>query len=107
MIKDDFQINYGNSLVTCVKDDTSCNFRILLICLIQTNRSINKIQDLQLCRNDADNLYQVDEGRWGTDEYIFFKIFSQSYLAEMNFIYKLLSKNKRKKFISSYCQRIF
>jgi hypothetical protein len=86
MIKDEFQKNYGKSLETWVKGDTSGNFRKLLISLIQANRSMNTVPDPQLCENDAQALYKAGEGRWGTDESTFIRIFTQRSAAEMNLI---------------------
>ena len=94
LIKEEFQKNYGNSLEAWVKGDTSGNFRKLLISLIQANRSMNTVPDPQLCQSDAQALYQAGEGRWGTDEATFFRIFTQRSAAEMNLIYNCYQKIK-------------
>ena len=94
LIKEEFQKNYGNSLEAWVKGDTSGIFRKLLISLIQANRSMNTVPDPQLCQSDAQALYQAGEGRWGTDEATFFRIFTQRSAAEMNLIYNCYQKIK-------------
>ena len=86
MIKDEFQKNYGKSLETWVKGDTSGNFRQLLIGLIQANRSMNTDPDPQVCESDAQDLYKAAEGRWGKDASTFIRIFTQRSAAEMNLI---------------------
>ena len=86
MIKDEFQKNYGKSLETWVKGDTSGTFRKLLIGLIQANRSMNTVPDPQVCESDAQALYKAAEGRWGKDKSTFIRIFTQRSAAEMNLI---------------------
>ncbi|MBO6244363.1 MAG: hypothetical protein J6O41_07385 [Clostridia bacterium] len=86
MIKDEFQKNYGKSLETWVKGDTSGTFRKLLIALIQGNRSMNTVPDPQVCESDAQALYKAAEGRWGKDKSTFIRIFTQRSAAEMNLI---------------------
>ena len=86
MIKDEFQKNYGKSLESWVKSETSGHFRKLLISLIQGNRSMNTVPNPQLCQSDAQALYRAGEGRWGTDESTFVRIFTQRSAAEMDLI---------------------
>ena len=86
MIKDEFQKNYGKSLETWVKGDTSGTFRKLLIALIQANRNMNTVPDPQVCESDAQALYKAAEGRWGKDKSTFIRIFTQRSAAEMNLI---------------------
>ena len=86
MIKAEFQKNYGKSLESWVKSETSGHFRKLLISLIQANRSVNTVPNPQLCQSDAHALYQAGEGRWGTDESTFVIFFTQRSAAEMDLI---------------------
>ena len=85
-IKDVFQREYNESLEKWVRGDTSGNFRNLLIALLQGNRSMNLNPDPNMCQNDAQMLYNAGEGRWGTDESTFIRIFSQRSAAEMAMI---------------------
>jgi predicted lipid carrier protein YhbT len=86
MIKNEFQKNYGKSLESWVKSETSGHFRKLLISLIQASRSMNTVPNPQLCQSDAQALYRAGEGRWGTDESTFVRIFTQRSAAEMDLI---------------------
>ena len=82
-VKDIFQREYNNTLENWVKGDTSGNFRLLLIALLQCNRSTNPNPDMNVCRADAQALYSAGEGRWGTDEATFIRIFANRSAAEM------------------------
>ena len=86
MIKDEFQKAYGKSLEKWIQSETSGHFRKLLISLIQCNRSMNTVPNPQMCQSDAQALYRAGEGRWGTDEATFVRIFTQRSAAEMDMI---------------------
>ena len=85
-VKDVFQREYNKPLETWVKSETSGNFRNLLIALLQCNRSQNPNPDPAMCQNDAQALYRAGEGRWGTDESTFIRIFANRSPAEMAMI---------------------
>ena len=82
-VKDIFQREYNNTLENWVKGDTSGNFKLLLVALLQCNRSTNPNPDINVCRADAQALYSAGEGRWGTDEATFIRIFANRSAAEM------------------------
>ena len=82
-IQDIFQKEYKNSLENWIKGDTSGNFKLLLIALLQCNRSNNTNPDVNVCQADAQALYNAGEGRWGTDEATFIRIFANRSAAEM------------------------
>ena len=86
MIKAEFQRNYGKPLETWIHDETSGHFRKLLISLLQANRSMNLVPNQVMCQNDAQALYSAGEGRWGTDESTFIRIFTQRSAAEIALI---------------------
>ena len=86
LVKDVFQREYHETLEKWVRGDTSGNFRNLLIALLQCNRSMNINPDPNMCQNDAQALYNAGEGRWGTDESIFIRIFATRSVAEMAMI---------------------
>lgn len=85
-IQDIFQREYKNSLENWVKGDTSGNFKLLLIALLQCNRSDNPNPDFNACQADAQALYSAGEGRWGTDEATFIRIFANRSATEMHCI---------------------
>lgn len=86
MIKDEFQRAYGKPLEKWVQSETSGHFRKLLIALIQGCRSENTVPNPAQCQGDAQALYNAGEGRWGTDESTFVRIFTSRSAAEMDMI---------------------
>ena len=82
-IKDIFEKEYKNSLENWIKGDTSGNFKLLLIALLQCNRSDNPNPNINACQADAEALYKAGEGRWGTDEATFIRIFANRSAAEL------------------------
>ena len=86
MIKDEFQRAYGKPLEKWIHSETSGHFRKLLIGLIQCSRSMNTVPNPAQCQSDAQALYQAGEGRWGTDESTFVRIFTQRSAAELDMI---------------------
>ena len=86
MIKLEFQKNYGKPLEKWVSSETSGHLKKLLISLLQASRSMNMMPDPVMCQNDAQALYAAGEGRWGTDEATFIRIFTQRSAAEMDLI---------------------
>ncbi len=67
---------YNKDLVKWVESEISGGLRKLLVSLL-AERSENQVPNQQQCIADAQSLYQVGEGRWGTDEGIFNQIFSK------------------------------
>ena len=88
MIKAEFQKNYGKPLEKWISSETSGHFKKLLISLLQASRSMNTVPDPMMCQNDAQALYAAGEGRWGTDEATFIRIFTQRSAAEIDLISK-------------------
>ena len=85
-IREVFEREYKGTLEKWVIGDTSGNFKNLLVALLQGQRSMNPTPDPAMCQNDAQALYNAGEGRWGTDEPTFIKIFSKRSAAEMAMI---------------------
>jgi annexin A7/11 len=77
-IKKKYKEKYKNELEKDIYDDTSGNFRNLLISLIQGNRSTNQTPDKDECEKIANELYKAGEKKIGTDEPVFNKYFSLS-----------------------------
>ena len=61
-----------------VKEDTSGNFRNLLVSLLQCKRSNNQVPDKDECEKIAKELFNAGEKKLGTDESVFNKYFSIS-----------------------------
>ena len=61
-IKDIFEKEYKNSLENWVKGDTSGNFKLLLVALLQCNRSDNPNPNINACQADAEALYKGKMG---------------------------------------------
>ena len=82
-VKETFRRIYNEDLEKWVKGDTSGNFRKLLIAILQCNRSMNPVPDPAMCQAEAQALYNAGEGRWGTDESTFIRIFANRSPAEI------------------------
>ena len=86
MIKSEFFKNYGKPLEKWVSSETSGHLKKLLISLLQANRSMNTMPDPMMCQGEAQALYMAGEGRLGTDESTFVRIFTQRSAAELDLI---------------------
>ena len=90
-IKQVYAANYGDVLDNAVASDTSGEYQKLLLNLLQCQRSQSLQPDQAGCMNDAAALYQAGEGKWGTDEATFNRVFatrSPADLALINQYYK-------------------
>uniref|UniRef100_F6W0Q1 Annexin n=1 Tax=Monodelphis domestica TaxID=13616 RepID=F6W0Q1_MONDO len=76
-IKTVYQTLFGNSLESDVIDDTSGDFKKILLSLLQASRDEGDDVDKELSEKDAKALFDAGEGRWGTDEMIFTEILSK------------------------------
>ena len=59
-----------------VESETSGSYQKLLLALLQGQRRFGVQPDMAGCQQDAAALYQAGEGKWGTDEATFTRIFS-------------------------------
>jgi len=90
-IKQVYAANYGETLENAVAGDTSGDYQKLLLALLQCQRSQTIQPNTAACAADAAALYQAGEGKWGTDEATFNRIFatrSPAELAVINQYYK-------------------
>ena len=90
-IKQVYAGNYGDVLDNTVASETSGEYQKLLLSLLQCQRSNSPTVDTNGCMNDAAALYQAGEGKWGTDEALFNRVFatrSPAELAVINQYYK-------------------
>jgi hypothetical protein len=74
-IKKRFQQMYGEELEQRIKDETSSDYEKLLVSLLQCKRDESNKVDASLVQKDVQDLYNAGEGKWGTDEEIFNRIF--------------------------------
>ena len=96
IIKNTFRQIYNDDLEKWVKGDTSGNFRKMLIALLQCNRSMNLTPNPTECQAEAQALYNAGEGRLGTDESTFIRIFANRSAAELLMINDLYSRIRPK-----------
>ena len=95
-IKQVYAANYGEMLDNAVQSDTSGDYQKLLLSLLQCQRR-NVVQpDMAGCQQDAAALYQAGEGKWGTDENTFIRIFSTRSPAELGLINQYYKQNANK-----------
>ena len=96
-IKDLYKEKHGESLEHKVKDKLSGDYERLLISLLQCNRDETNSVNHSEVAQDVKALYSAGEGRWGTDEATFNRIFatrSPAHLACINQHYnKVHGKN--------------
>ena len=95
-IKQVYAANYGEMLENAVASDTSGEYQKLLLALLQGQRSNSVQPDMAGCQQDAAALYQAGEGKWGTDEDTFIRIFSQRSPAELALINQYYKQNAGK-----------
>ena len=95
-IKQVYAANYGDMLENAVAGDTSGDYQKLLLALLQGQRSTNPQPDNAGCQQDAAALYQAGEGKWGTNEDTFIRIFSQRSPAELALINQYYKQNAGK-----------
>ena len=82
-IKKKYKEKYKNELEQDVADDTSGNFKKLLISLLQCDRSTNTNPDKDECAKIAEELFKAGEGKIGTNEPVFNKHFAKLSPAEL------------------------
>ena len=88
---------YNQNLEDKVSSDTSGSLKKLLISLLQCKRSENSTPNDVECKKIAELLYKSGEGKLGTDEEVFNKVFALSSPPEIfsinNFYTELTSKS--------------
>ena len=95
-IKQVYAANYGETLDNAVAGDTSGDYQKLLLALLQCQRSQSTVADPNGCAADAAALYQAGEGKWGTDEATFIRIFATRSPAELALINQHYKQNAGK-----------
>ena len=87
-IKEEYKKKYGKELEKDIESETGGDLRRLLVSLLQCNRSENAHPNDAECQKKAKELYDAGEGKWGTDESVFNKIFTLSSPMELCLIAK-------------------
>ena len=82
-VKQEFKNLYKDDLEKWIEKETSGDLKKILISLLQCNRSENPRQNEEECKKIAEDLYKGGEGKLGTDETLFRKVFAISSPAEL------------------------
>ena len=85
-IKDKYQEKYKKSLEDAIAGEVGGDLKRLLTSLLQCNRSENAHPNDADCQKKAKELFDAGEGKWGTDESVFNKIFTLSSPMELALI---------------------
>ena len=91
-----YAANYGETLDKAIASDTSGDYQKLLLACLAGQRRVNAQPDMAGCQQDAAALYQAGEGKWGTDEDTFIRIFSTRSPAELGLINQYYKQNTGK-----------
>jgi len=75
MVRRAYQALYQRDLVKDIESETSGDFKRILVSLAGAGRD-EKPVDKDLAKTDAKALYEAGEGKWGTDEGTFNRIFA-------------------------------
>jgi annexin A7/11 len=92
-----FKFLYKDSLEYWIKDETSGDFKRMLISLLACGRSNNKDLNSEKLQKDVKDLYDAGEGKSGTDEEVFNKILSLRSPDELRYICRQYEKTCCKK----------
>jgi len=85
-IKQIYSSSYGEDLQNAVGHETSGDYQKLLLALLKCQRSDLSQPDINRCMADASSLYKAGEGKLGTDEDTFIRIFATSSPTELSII---------------------
>ncbi len=103
-VKELYELMHGESLEKRVKDECSGDYEKLLISLLQCQRSEDDNVVYGDAMNDAEALYKAGEGKWGTDEETFNRIFamrSAAHLCSVNKLYVGMNQKDLLKVVDS------
>jgi len=94
-IIEEYKKQFNDDLERKVSSDTSGNYKKFLISLLQCKRSENSVPNDEECKKLAEDLFKAGEGKIGTDEATFNKVFALSSPPELfsiNNFYSQLSR---------------
>ncbi|XP_038616355.1 annexin A13 isoform X2 [Tachyglossus aculeatus] len=83
-MKDAYRRLFGKDLESDVKGDTSGSLQKILVSVLQADRDEGNDVDNDLAGQDAKDLYEAGEGRWGTDELAFNNVLAKRNLKQLN-----------------------
>ena len=96
-IIEEYKRQFNDDLERKVSSDTSGNYKKFLVSLLQCKRSENSVPNDAECKKLAEDLFKAGEGKLGTDEATFNKVFALSSPPELfsinNFYSQLSSKS--------------
>ncbi len=90
-IKHLYKLKHKETLEERIIDETSGDYKKLLVAIVQCKREEDNVVDNNEVIKDVEHLYKAGEGKWGTDEEVFIRIFalrSRYHLFAMNQLYK-------------------
>lgn len=73
-IKETYKLQYGHNLEDDIRSDTSFMFQRVLVSLCTGGRDVGNVLDDALMKQDAKDLYEAGEKKWGTDEVKFLTV---------------------------------
>ncbi|VDL62582.1 unnamed protein product [Hymenolepis diminuta] len=85
----------GRKLEDSIRGDTSGDFQKILVALMQGDRDESMNVDANLVRTDVQKLYEAGEGRWGTEEAVFTRIFAQRSFAHIKALSQAYENEKK------------
>ncbi|XP_036764163.1 annexin A4 isoform X2 [Manis pentadactyla] len=103
-INQTYQLQYGRSLEDDICSDTSFMFQRVLVSLSAGGRDEGNFLDDALVRQDAQDLYEAGEKKWGTDEVKFLTVLcsrNRNHLLHVFDEYKRLSQKDIEQSIKS------
>jgi len=75
-VKTAYKNLFDRDLIKDIESETSGDLRRILVSIATANRETKEV-DVEEAKADADSLYDAGEGKWGTDEKMFNKIFAR------------------------------
>jgi len=103
-VHDVYHRTYNKSIVQDIEEDTSGNFKKILVGLLNEARPEVPNVDLAAAAKDAETIYSKGEGRLGTDDHFFIEFFvtrSFAHIREVDRLYTQQHKHPLKKAISN------
>ena len=79
---------FKNSLEADVSDDTSGDYKRILISLLQCSRKEDKTVNPVTAKEDVQRLYEAGESKIGTDETVFIEILCTNSFAQLLMIFE-------------------
>lgn len=87
-IKAKYQKAYDRDLEKDLMSETGGHFKRILVSLVQGNRNESTAVDHAKAKEQAKALFEAGEGRWGTDESAFNKVFMLSSNAQLRAVFE-------------------